>query len=78
MGRITAFLQRKIFGIKVLYLVAVVAVVLLFFAFKLKPGISDDEAADTPTDAAEDTGLTDEETLTPVPRIIRTRTERER
>jgi hypothetical protein len=61
MGKIAAFLQRKVFGVKVLYLVAVVVVVLLFFALKMESGISDEEALDTVEETSGDFGITDAE-----------------
>jgi hypothetical protein len=61
MGKISAFLQRKVFGVKVLYIVAALVVVALFFALRMKSGVPD--SADTPVEdvASGDTGITDAE-----------------
>jgi LysM repeat protein len=50
--KFNAFMQRKVFGIKVLYIVAVLVVLLGFVAWKMK-------SAGPPADQIEDTGETD-------------------
>jgi hypothetical protein len=62
-SKIGAFFQKKIFGVKVLYIAAVLVVILVVVAWKLPSGVSateDGTTADT-TDAGGDTGISDAE-----------------
>lgn len=60
--------QKKVMGVKVLYLALVFALALLFFAWKAKDaGIADDEATDTGTDGEQTGELTPEETAVDYP-----------
>jgi hypothetical protein len=52
MGKVAEFFNRKVFGVKVLYLAAVVVAVLVFFAWKMKPATEPSEEDAGTGDAA--------------------------
>lgn len=58
MDKIGTFLQKKVLGVKVLYLVAVFVVLLAFWAWRMKP--SADATGDASTDAGTDTATGEE------------------